>query len=220
MRDFSYDPGLIGQYLDASEILEFGIDYYLCEDPKRSREEAVALTHAYTQRYCKRWCSRDRKDPLTRHERAFESFVEKVDNKQYFYSSRRRQLDAEETSSKQAAEREAAQEKLWENERRRVTALREKCIAKGLDFEKENKKQLKRRYFAQKAGIAIEACCGGLLFFSFVSCGYSGGGWDSILFSLGIFVLAIIIFILFCRPDKRLPDQVFEAIDKKKKAKK
>lgn len=160
MRDFSYEPSLIDRYLDESHILEHGIDYYLYEDPRRSREEAVALAHAYTQKYCKRWCSRDRKDPLTRHERAFESFVQKVDECHYFCSARRRKLaekaqqeqaeaDAAEARKKQWKEEAAKQEKLrlrqLENERKRVAALREKCVAQGLDFEKENIRQLRRR---------------------------------------------------------------------------
>lgn len=220
MKDFSYDPGLIRQHLDGSEILEHGIDYYLCEDPNRTREEATELACAYVDRYCKRWCSRDRKDPATRHQRAFESFGKMVDEKQYFYSKRRREQDASDAQAEKQAQYEAEQEKLWENERKRIAALREKCAAKGLDFEKENKKQLKWRYFAQRIGIAIEACCCGILAISIASCGYGDGGWESVLLSLGTFLLALIVFILFCRPAKRLPDKVFEAIGKFKKEKK
>lgn len=159
MGDFSYDSGLIDRYLDESQILEHGIDYYLYEDPERSREEAAALAHAYTQRYCKRWCSRDRKDPQTRHKRAFESFVQKVDEYQYFCSPRRKkaaeeaqraqnEADAAEARQKQREEDAKKQEKLrlrqLENERRRVAALREKCVAKGLDFHNENIRQLRK----------------------------------------------------------------------------
>ena len=220
MQENHFDPNLIRQYLAQSHVLEFGVDYYLCEDPKRTQEEATELAYNYVLRYCQRWYSRDRKDPATRHERAFESFVQKVDEKQYFYSPRRKQQDTEVSQAERQAQYEAEQEKLWENERKRVAALREKCVANGLDFEKENKKQLKWRYFAQRIGIAIETCCCGILTISIASCGYGDGGWESVLLSLGAFLLALIVFILFCRPAKRLPDKAFEAIGKFKKEKK
>lgn len=168
MDTFQYDPALIDRYLDASEILEFGIDYYLHEDPKRTREEAAALAHAYTQKYCKRWCSRDRRDPATRHGRAFDSFVEKVHDGQYFNSPSRQKAaeavekaQAHEARQQREKEEKAKAEKLklqqQENERRRVAALRERCAANGLDFEKENIRQLKRQYFKQQLLTAIAA---------------------------------------------------------------
>lgn len=159
MSAFQYDPALIDRYLDESQILEFGIDYYLYKDPKRTREEAAVLAHTYTQKYCKRWCSRDRRDPATRHVRAFDSFVEKVNYGQYFNSPRRqkatedeekaqREAQAQEARQQQEKEEKAKAENLkrrqQENERRRVIALRERCVANGLDFEKENIRQLRR----------------------------------------------------------------------------
>ena len=88
MGNFSYDVNTIRQYLADSQVLEFGIDYYQCEDPNRTPKEASVLAYAYVERYCQKWCSRDRKDPATRHQRAFDSFVQKVNEKQYFYSTR------------------------------------------------------------------------------------------------------------------------------------
>ena len=220
MQEKHFDPNLIRQYLAQSHVLEFGVDYYLCEDPKRTQEEATELAYNYVLRYCQRWYSRDRKDPATRHQRAFESFVQKVDEKQYFYSPRRKQQDTEVSQAERQAQYEAEQEKLWENERKRVAALQEKCVANGLDFEKENKKQLKRRYLIQRIGIIIEACCGGMFTISLASCGYGDGGWESVLLCLGIFFFTSIVCILFYRPAKRLPDEAFAVIGKNKKARK
>ena len=226
MGNFSYDVNVIRQFLVGSEVLEFGIDYYQCEDPNRTPEEASALAYAYVERYCKKWCSRDRKDPATRHQRAFDSFVQKVNEKQYFYSSRRKKLDEEIANADKKAQYEAEQQELWKNEHKRVAALREKCIANGKDFDKENKKQLKRKYYLQKIGIGIETCCAGLMCFSFYACAFSGNGitWRNIgfniLFCIGIFLLGLVIQLIFCRPAKRLPDAVFEIIGKKKKDKK
>lgn len=219
-----YDPELIHQYLEVSEVLELGIDYYQCEDPKRTKEEAATLAHAYTNKFCKRWYSRDRGDAETRHRRAFDAFAAQVQEKRYFYSTRRQELDkAEEKAAaeeKKQAEREKDHQVQLENERKRVAALRERCVAKGLDFEKENIRQLKRRYWAQKIGMAVEAGCTGLLTLSIAACGYGDGGWESVVLCFGLFVLTLIVYALFCRPGKRLPDEAFEVIGKKKKEKK
>ena len=226
MGNFSYDVNTIRQYLAASQVLEFGIDYDQCEDSNRTPEQASALAYAYVERYCKKWCSRDRKDPAPRHQRAFDSFVQKVNDKQYFYSSRRRKLDEEASQADKKAQYEAEQQALWKNEHKRVAALREKCLANGKDFDKENKKQLKRKYYLQKIGIGIEFCCTGLILLSIYSCGFSGSGitWRdigfNILFCIGLFLLGVVTYLIFCRPAKRLPDAAFEVIGKKNKDKK
>lgn len=247
MDTFQYDPALIDRYLDASEILEFGIDYYLYEDPKRTREEAATLAHAYTQKYCKRWCSRDRRDPVTRHTRAFDSFVEKVQYGQYFNSPRRQKAaEAEEEARRDAQSREARQqrekeekakaEKLklqqQENERRRVAALRERCIAQGLDFEKENIRQLRRRRTRERffsilmvlVGIPCALCLLLIILWA-VLFGWAGGTTSP--FDGYIAILSIIWLVtgglgclLMLSERKNLPKEAYAPLEEHKKAKK
>lgn len=241
METFQYDPALISRCLDASGILEFGIDYYLYEDPKRTREEAAALAHAYTQKYCKRWCSRDRRDPATRHARAFDSFVEKVHDGQYFNSpGRQKAAEAEEEArarearQQQEKEEQAKAEKLklrqQENECRRVAALREKCVANGLDFEKENIRQLKRQYFKQQLLTAIAALFAlptiALIIFAIIFVLITWGAPANISLDWP-YVVAIVIGLvswvpgmLILRSERNwLPDEAFAPIGKKKKKK-
>ena len=219
MSDFN--PNLIRQHMANTEVLAFGIDYYTCEDARRTEAEAAELAYTFALKYCRKWYKRDRNDPETRHARAFDAFSAQVQQKRYFYSKRRRELDEAEAKTAEAAKNEAAREeehkKQLENERKRITALRERCIAKGLDFEKANIRQLKRRYVAQKIAVAIETCCTGMLFLSIVSCGYGDGSWESVLLCIGLFMLAVLIHLLFCRPGKRLPKEAFDPILKKKK---
>jgi len=246
MSTFQYDPALIDRYLDESQILEFGIDYYLYEDPKRTREEAAVLAHAYTQKYCRRWCSRDRRDPASRHVRAFDSFVEKVNYGQYFNSPRRqkateavekakRDSQAHEARQQREKEENAKAEKLklrqQDNERRRVTALRERCVANGLDFEKENIRQLKRQYFKQQLLTAI-ACLFALptialiifaIIFAFIFQGMPANislDWPYVV-AIVIGLVSWVPGMLIMRGERNwLPDEAFEVIGKKKKGEK
>ena len=216
-----FNSDLIRQYMTGTDVLKYGIDYYLCEDEKRTEEEATELAYAFALKYCRKWYRRDRKDPETRHRRAYDSFAQRVQDKQYFYSERRRKLDQDAAQAKNDAAHQAEQEKLWENERKRVTALRERCIAQGLDFERENKKQLKRKYLLQRICIGIETCCLGLFAFSFYSCCASLDDWKNIglnlLFTIALFAVSILTYVIFCRPSKRLPDEAYAPIGKNKK---
>lgn len=156
-----FNSDLIRQYMTGTDVLKYGIDYYLCEDEKRTEEEATELAYAFALKYCRKWYRRDRKDPETRHRRAYDSFAQRVQDKQYFNSPSRQKAaeavekaQAHEARQQREKEEKAKAEKLklqqQENERRRVAALRERCVANGLDFGKENIRQLKRQYFKQQ----------------------------------------------------------------------
>ena len=245
MRDFSYDSGLIDRYLDESHILEHGIDYYLYENPQRSQEEATALAHAYTQKYCKRWCSRDRKDPQTRHQRAFESFVQKVDEYQYFCSARRKKLAEEAAQAQRESDRADArkkaqeeeskkQEKLrlrqLENERKRVAALREKCMARGLDFEKENIRQLKRCRARERFFSVLTVLFGLPSMLSFlliiiwsILFGWAGGTTSPFGGFIGIVAIVWLVTgglgaLIMLSERKNLPKEAYAPLEEHKKA--
>lgn len=239
--DFNSD--LIRRYMTGTDVLAHGIDYYLCEDEKRTEEEATELAYAFALKYCRKWYRRDRKDPETRHRRAYDSFAQRVYDAQYFNSPRRqkaaeaeaeakREAEAEETRRRHREEEKAQKEKLrqqqLENERKRIAALREKCVAKGLDFEKENIRQLKRQRFKQGLLTFIASLFylptillifASMLFF-FIFRGMPMDidlDWPYVAGILGALASWVPGFFIMRSERKWLPDEAFDPIRKKKK---
>lgn len=239
----SFDPNRIHGYMDGTEVLEYGIDYYLCEDETRSEAQAAELAYAFALKYCSKWYRRDHKDPETRHRRAYDSFAQRVYDGQYFNSPRRQkateeataaahEAEAKEARRRQREEEQAKKEQLrlqqQENERKRVAALREKCVARGLDFEKANIRQLKRQRFKQGLLSFIAALFAlptillmfaSILFF----CIFRGMpmdidlDWPYVAGILGALISWVPGFFIMRNERKWLPKEAFDPIRKKKK---
>lgn len=243
----SFNPDLIRQYMAGTEVLAHGIDYYICENGTRTEEEAAELAYAFALKYCRKWYRRDRKDPQTRHRRAYDSFAQRVQDAQYFNSSRRQKAAEAEMEAKRAAEANEAHlrceeeekqkaEKLrlrqLENERKRVAALREKCVAQGLDFEKENIRQLRRRRARERFFSVLTVLFGipSVLSFLLIILWFILFGWadgSSGPFD-GIIAIVVITWLvtgglsaLAMRSErKNLPKEAYAPLEEHKKAKK
>ena len=218
-----FNEQYIREYLKYSDVLAVGVSYYLERKPELPREQAEEKALKYTLKQCRRRYRRDRLDGEAGHRAAFAGFDEDVHDGWYFCPKDR---EKEVEKQRRKKEEEKLTRRQRENERIRVEALRGKCARKGLDFERENIKQLRRFRLKKRLrsivvtvlGIPNVLCLAVIIIYSLITRGYSSGT-ESEAFLFWVFagwVVTGLPGILLLRGERKdLPDEAFDVLKKK-----
>lgn len=137
MKLRTFDSSKIRAYMESSPELETGIRYMQHISPGISREAAKESAIRIAIEKCERRWYNDTTGYIANEFIAFQEFEKDVKAKRYFYVKGMKSADEEKQHKIDQANK-------WEKERERVRKLKKYCEEKGLDFNAENKKAIKR----------------------------------------------------------------------------